>query len=141
MVPNDIGLTVFGFVGALAGLFIGALVGAVILRAAAKWAEKMEIPFWSAVGTVLVYTLADLAIGMVVALLAGVMGDKPKHSMVHGLVGPVAFLLQSAVISGRHNVTFGKGIKISIFMWLVTLLIGLAVAIITVGVISVMPRF
>ena len=112
-----------------------------ILRAAAKWAEKMEIPFWSAVGTVLVYSLANLAIGSVVALLAGVMGAGPKHAMLQGLAAPVGFLLQSAVISGRHNVAFGKGIKISIFMWLVTLLIGIAVAVVTIGVIAVMPRF
>jgi len=141
MVSHETVVTVVCFVGGLVGLFIGVLVGAVILRAAAKWAEKLDLPFWSSVATVLIYSLGGCAIGFVAALLAGVMGDGPKHQMLEGLVAPAGFLLQSAVISGRHKLSFGKGIKISIFMWLVTLLTGIAVAVVTIGLLSVMPRF
>jgi hypothetical protein len=141
MISDDIVMTVVRVLGTLLFLSIGVLLGAVILRAAAKWAEKMDLPFWSSVGTVFIYSLASCAIGSVVALLVGEMGDGPRQRMLEGLVAPAGFLVQSAVISGRHKLSFGKGIKISIFMWLVTLLIGIAVAVVTIGVFSVMPRF
>jgi hypothetical protein len=141
MISHDIVMTVVSVLAALVILSLGVLVGAVILRAAAKWAEKLDLPFWSSAETVLIYTLGGCALGFGVALLAGVMGEGPKHRMLEGLVAPAGFLLQSAVISGRHKLSFGKGIKISIFMWLVSLLIGIGVAVVTIGLMAVMPRF
>ncbi len=141
MVSENILVSLVAFVGAGLVLFGVVLVGAVILRAAAKWAERLDLAFWPSVVTVVAYTAANVALGLVVAALAGMIGPGPKHGMLQGLATPVGFLLQSAVISGRHHVSFLKGIKISFFMWLVTVLLGIAIAVVTIGVIAVMPRF
>jgi hypothetical protein len=141
MNPNEIGMTVLGVSGALVALSILVLVGAVLLRAAAKWAERLDLPFWSSVETVSIYTLGGCALGFVMAYLASLVGDVPKQHVLQGTVAPLGFLLQSAVISGRHRVSFGKGIKISIFMMLVSLLVGIAVGVVTIGIFSVMPSF
>ncbi len=141
MNASEFGITLVGGLGTLLLLAIAVLFGTVILRAAAKWAEKLDLPFWPSAKTVLLYTLGGSALGAVVALLAGLAGDGAKHRLIEGLMAPAAFLLQSAVISSRHQLSFGKGIKISIFMWLVCFLVGVAVAIVTIGIMSVMPAF
>ncbi len=138
---SEIGLGVGAVLGILMFLAVAVLIGAVILRAAAKWAERLDLPFWSSAQTVLLYTLGGSVLGVSVAFLADKLGAGGHHHVVRGLLGPAGFFLQSVIISSRHHLSLGKGIKISIFMWLVGLIIGIGVAIATIGILSVMPSF
>jgi hypothetical protein len=141
MIEQSIVMTIVCVLGVLIAMGAAVALGAMILRAAAKWAEKIDLPFWSAAGTVLLSTLASYAIAFVLGLIFGTAAENSDHRVAHGLVAPLGFFAQSAIISGRHQLSFGKGIKISIFMWLVCVLIGIAVALVVAGILLVMPRF
>ncbi len=138
---SEIGLGVAAVLGTLIFLAAAVLIGAVMLRAAAKWAERLDLSFWSSAQTVLLYTLSGCVLGVTVAFLADKIGAGTHPHMIRGLLGPAGFMLQSVIISSRHHLSLGKGIKISIFMWLVGLIIGIGVAVLTVGFMSVMPSF
>lgn len=125
----------------LAGLFLSVLLGAVVLRATAKRTENLDLPFWPTMGTVMVYSLANFGLGLIVAMLVGLAESAAKQTLLKGIAVPVGLLFQSAIISGRHHVTLAKGIKISVFMWLVIVVIGFAVAVPTLSLRCVMPRF
>lgn len=124
----------------LAGLFLSFLLGALVLRAIAKRTENLDLPFWPSMGTVMVYSLANFGLGLIVAMLVGLADGAAKQTLLKGVAVPVGLLFQSAIISGRHHVTLAKGIKISILMWLVILVIALAVAVSTFSLRCVMPR-
>jgi hypothetical protein len=124
----------------LVGLFLSVLLGTVALRAAAKRTANLDLPFWPSMGTVMVYSLADFGLGLIVAMLVGLAESGPKQALLKGAAVPVGLFFQSAIISGRHRLTLGKGIKISILMWLVILVIGTVVAASTIGLRCAMPR-
>jgi hypothetical protein len=140
MVERD-SLTIVACIGlTLTGLLLSVLLGAVVLRAAAKRTSNIDLPFWPSMGTVMVYSLANFGLGLIAALLASMAESGAQQTLLKGAVVPVGLLFQSAIISGRHHVTLGKGIKISILMWLVILLIGAVVAASTIGLRSALPR-
>ena len=65
MAPEQAGALIGTIIGGLIGLALGSLVGAVILRAAAQWAEKLDIPFGSAYVTVLLSAFVNYVIGFI----------------------------------------------------------------------------
>jgi hypothetical protein len=110
---------------------IGSLIGAVILRAAAKWAENLEFPFGAAYTTVLLTHLINFAIGLPIGFVLGASGaGKGAELAMQVILLPVGFLIQSAMISSRHNLPFAKGAKIAGFM----LLIGLLIVVVVYGI-------
>jgi hypothetical protein len=141
MVEHNSG-TIVACIGlTLVGLFLSVLLGTVALRAAAKRTANLDLPFWPSMGTVMVYSLADFGLGLIVAMLVGIAESGPKQALLKGAAVPVGLLFQSAIISGRHRVTLGKSVKISILMWLVILVIGFAVAVPTLSLRCMRPRF
>lgn len=105
---------------------IGSLIGAIFLRAAAKWAENLEFPFGAAYTTVLLTCLINLAIGLTLGLVLDACdaGKGAELAMLVILL-PMGFLIQSCMISDRHNLPLAKGLKIAGFMLLINLLIGI----------------
>jgi hypothetical protein len=124
----------------LVGLFLSVLLGTVALRAAAKRTANVDLPFWPSMGTVMVYLMADFGLGLIVAMLVGAAESGAKQALLKGAAVPLGLFFQSAIISGRHHVTLRKGIRISMLMWVVILVIGVAVAVPTLSLRSVMPR-
>jgi CBS domain containing-hemolysin-like protein len=125
----------------LAGLLLSLVLGAVALRAAAKRTADLNLPFWPSMGTVMVYSLADFGLALIVAMLVGMAESGPKQTLLQAAAIPTGLLFQSAIISGRHQVSLGKGLKISILMWLVILTIALVVAVPTLGLHRIRPHF
>jgi hypothetical protein len=125
----------------LAGLLLSLVLGAVALRAAAKRTAGLNLPFWPSMGTVMAYSLADFGLALIVAMLVGVLEGGLKQTLLQAAAVPTGLLFQSAIISGRHQVSLGKGLKISILMWLVILTVALVMAVPTLGLHRIRPRF
>ena len=137
------GETAIGFLfGLVFGLAIGGTIGAVVLRAAASWAEGIDIPFGSAFATAVIAGFVNALIGGVAGFAYGLAtaapGQPPNLLPLQIVLFPVGILVQSAVISQRHSLTFGKGFKISLFMLLIAIIIGIVVAAVVFGVMALM---
>lgn len=121
MRPEAIGGLLCGMVFSAS---IGSLIGSIILRAAAKWAENLDFPFGEAYATVLFTFLINIAIGVPIGFIVGASGGgRSAELAMQAFLLPVGFLVQSGMISSRHNLPFAKGLKIAGFMYLISLLI------------------
>jgi hypothetical protein len=110
----------------IVALFIGSLVSAIILRAAAHWAIKLEIEFWSAFGTVFFAGLVNCTIGFVVGAL---VGPENPSALLLGELGMlfVNFLVLTIFVSVRHTLPSGKAMKVVAYMYGISILIGVLI--------------
>ena len=118
-------------IGMFIGCFIWSLIGAVILRAAAKWVQKLEVGFGNAYVTVLLSAIANLVLGAIVGFGVGAATQSMDAvNAVSLLMMPVGFLIQSGIISSRLQIPFGRGCLVSLAM------IGVAIGIfLVVGIV------
>jgi hypothetical protein len=100
------------------GSVIGSLIAAIVLRAAAKWVEKREVPYGQAYVTVLLPSL----ISGVLVLIVSYFGGSAT------LVLPVGFLILSGFISSRLEIPFGSACLVALAM----VAIGIGIALIVV---------
>jgi hypothetical protein len=129
-----IGLAI-GLAVILLVLTLVLFIGAVILRVAANWAVNQEIPLGSAMVTTLLNGVANFLMGIPVAVLLGASNaGKEGELAARILMMPLSFIVLAALISGRHNMSFGKGAWVAFFMYLISILIGIAVAVIVIAV-------
>ena len=99
------------------GCFVWSLVGAVTLRAAAKWVQKLEVGFGNAYVTVLLSALANLALGCVIGFAVAVThGTASQLLTVIAIALPVGFLVQSGIVSSRLQIPFARGCLVSLAM-------------------------
>jgi hypothetical protein len=125
-------------VGALAGAALGSLIAAVILRLAAQWALKKEVTLGNAYLTVLIAWGINLVIWFFLAMLAtGIGGSDATLGYIELVLIPVAFLIQSAIIAPRLQVTFRDACGLSIVMMVIAFVTFGAIAIIAGGIASV----
>ena len=117
--PNAIAaaLTLYVFIG----LPVGTLVQAILLRAAAKWAERMEIRFGDACRTMFFSILVSLFVGFITGVVYGVSGAVKYYGQLpmQIVLLPLLILIQARIISIAHTLTFRKGLKIALFMLLI----------------------
>ncbi len=123
-------------VGTLVGLAIGSaiisLIGAFILKVAANWAEGLDLDYGDAFGTVFFSYLINSGLGFTTGAAFGT-GDQQKDLPMNIILLGASFLVQASMISLRHEMSFLRGAKVSLFMYLVSLVI----VIVFVGVILV----
>ena len=121
-------------IGSFIGCFIWSLIGAVILRAAAKWVQNLEVGFGNAYVTVLLSALANLGLGCVIGIAVGIVGRPAATEETLVLIAasalPVGFLIQSRIVSSRLQIPFGRGCLVSLAMIGVTIGISLVVGLI-----------
>jgi hypothetical protein len=92
-----------------AGALVGSLVGAILLRAGAEFAENLQIKFGDAFLTVFLATMANGTVAFVIGVAYAAAVPPPEFRKVAFIAFyPVAFLIQSAVISARHNLTYWR---------------------------------
>ena len=107
------------------------LIGAIFLRLAASWIAKEDIPYGSAFGTVVIATILNYAIGFAVGFLAaGAGATEESFPLIQLAMLPVGILIQSAVISARHAISFGKSLLISLVMMAIMFVIVLIVVVV-----------
>ena len=111
-------------VGFIIGLPIVAavvsLLTAVVLRAAAYMVSGDHLPYGEAYGTMFLSYIANGAIGFVFALALQSMTEPADGTNPLSLLMlPIAFFVQSGIISTRHETEFGPACLISLAVWLI----------------------
>jgi len=115
----------------LGGALILSLLGGVFLRAAAKWAENLDLTYGSACKTALLPYLINFGVGLTTGFaLATSAAGRDSQQVLQLLSLPLGFLIQTAMISWRHSLTFGKALEVSCLM----AIIGVLFFIVTAGV-------
>ncbi|MGD9855563.1 MAG: hypothetical protein AB7U20_11505 [Planctomycetaceae bacterium] len=123
---ESVGLIVVLLLGGGLGFWFYSLIGAVFLRAAAHWAEKLEIPFGAARTTVLLSLLIAFAIGLPVAFMFSAIGLGEWTTQV--FVVAVQFVALSMIIAKREKLSFSKAARIAGCMMVIGLSIGILIA-------------
>jgi len=105
--------------------FVGSLLAAMVLRAAAHWALRLEIEFWSAFETVFFAGLVNGAIGFAAGFaMRAAFRDRPDLLLYGQLAMLVVnFLVLSVVIRWRQELSFRQSLKVTLHMYLILLLI------------------
>jgi hypothetical protein len=136
MGANEAGTIVGMIIGGLIGLAVGSLISAILLRAAAHWMKKIDIPFGSAYGTMFSAGLVNMVIAFVLGLAVGaVSGGKPGSLLgLQVALFLISFLIQAAFISSRHAMSFSDAILIEAGMFLIALAIGLILGIVVFAI-------
>jgi hypothetical protein len=121
----------FGMIiGMLMGTLIGSLPGAIILRVAAKWVQKMEVPFGNAYITILLANIVIFMVGLTVR--TGMQSQEAANTTSLSIfMLPVSFLIQSAFVNARIKIPFGRACLVSLAM------IGIGLAIILIVAVPV----
>jgi hypothetical protein len=131
-------------IGLIIGIALGTLFGAVILRAAAHWAVKIEVPFWRACRISLLNAGIGFGINFAIGILVGMASGPVEPGQVAHVPWPiylvtfvlsffVASLIYGALIKTEDHqrpIGFGKGARVA----LMTYAIGLGIAIVMLGV-------
>jgi len=106
-------------IAAATWLFVGSLIGAVLLRATAQWVMKLKIEFWSAYGTVFYANLVNLGIAFVTGVTLRV--GLPKYPGVFvlaelGLVF-VYFLVTTVFVRTWQKMTLLHAMLVCLCMY------------------------
>lgn len=123
------------FVVMIFQVLIGSLIGAIFLRAAAQLANRMEIPFGKAYGTVAISMIIQILIAFPVGFVLGATGmDRGMLQAVTLSFVLFGILINAGVISSRHELTYMKAFKIAMVMFLLAAviigcLVGLGIAV------------
>jgi uncharacterized protein YacL len=117
-------------IGQLIGAVIGSLITAIVLRAAAKWVQKIEVPYGQAYVTVLFPNLINVVLGSIVGYAVGSATQSMEAVNVTALLMiPVGFLIQSGFISSRLEIPFNRACLVVLTMAAIGIAIGIIVAI------------
>lgn len=114
---------------------IGSLIGAVLLRAAAKWIASLEIGFGKAYSTVL--TAPIISVGAVGGLLALAGPADVAIPAMRIICLPVPFLIQAGVINWRFSLTFSKALLITLVMLATYIAIIIVAGLIFFGIVQI----
>jgi len=100
---------------------IGCLIGTIILRAAAQWVQKMDVPFRIAFVTILVSGIVNILMGInCIGAVIFNSGSGPLSQMIETLawilIWPVGFLIQSSFVHLFLKIPFGRACLISLSM-------------------------
>jgi hypothetical protein len=131
MAAEQTGMLVGMLCGGIIGTLIGSLIGAIILRAAVKWVKKLDIPFGSAYVTMLIAGFINYFLGFVVGAVVGMAAHGNESALIVMQLGllPLGFLIQAAIISARHAMSFGSAVLVELAMMLITLIIGVIIGV------------
>jgi hypothetical protein len=141
------GAAAIGFlIGAIIGMAIFALIGAIILRAAISLYNRMtsnsvpEPSFGSAYLIVfaagIVNAIVQFAMGFMLGMTGAAGGDDTTTgNVIVQLIGiPVSLVVMAAMISSMLPTTFGRAFLITLLYLLIGIAIGIIIALIFVAI-------
>lgn len=120
----------------LAWVFLGSLIGALMLRPLAARLAAKQISFGSAYLTLVIAGVIHAIIAAIV-FLTFTHAQRPPLQLMAAL-HITNFLIVSGVIGYRHQLPFRTGLRITLFMLLIVLAVA---AVITIGVLLWMRVF
>jgi ABC-type glycerol-3-phosphate transport system permease component len=106
----------------LAVMLVIASLSAALLKVGARIIDGETLAFSSALWTIIIAMLANLVIG---GLVSAALGSDLIGAVIS--IG-VSLCIYAAVISKRHDISFGKSVLISLFITVVSAVIAVAVA-------------
>ncbi len=113
---------------------VSSLIGALILRLAAKWVALVEVPYFRAYFTLVIAAVISVAIELPVGYVAALLG---ADELVAGILGlalvPVHYLVQTLVIRWRLELTFSESLLVGLVMIGITIVLALIIVGILVG--------
>ncbi len=113
---------------------ISSLIGALILRLAARWVALVEVPYFRAYFTLVIAAVISVAIELPVGYVAVLLG---ADELVAGILGlalvPVHYLVQTLVIRWRLELTFSESLLVGLVMIGITIVLALIIVGILVG--------
>ena len=116
-------------IGSIIQIVIFSLLGAVFLRAAAKWVLKREVNYSTAYVTVLLAGLANTIIGFLLdkVIASSNMANNSHQSEILFVssILPVSILVFGAIIAHRLSVNFKNGLLTALVM--ISMVIGISV--------------
>lgn len=105
-------------IGAPIGAVIGSLIGAFILRAAAHWALGQDVAYGDAFVAMFLASVVNFALGLGAGFAYGVItGSEEGSGMLSLIMLPIAFCVQSGVISSKLETDFGSACKVTLTMY------------------------
>ncbi len=117
---------------------ISSLIGALILRLAAKWVALVEVPYFRAYFTLVIAAVISVAIELPVGYVAALLG---ADELVAGILGlalvPVHYLVQTLVIRWRLELTFSESLLVGLVMIGITIVLALIIVGILVGLLLI----
>jgi hypothetical protein len=117
---------------------ISSVITALVLRAAAYLVCGEHLPYGDAYGTMFFSYLANGVIGFVYTLIMQSMEQPTDGSNpLSFLMLPIGFLVQSGIISARHEMDFGPACLISLAIGLIffAIILVIVIACLTLGVV------
>ncbi|MGO9110889.1 MAG: hypothetical protein ACLP9L_16835 [Thermoguttaceae bacterium] len=116
-------------------MLIGSAIAAVFLKTAARWVEKVDVSFSSSFVTMFLAGVVNAVLGFAVGLMARMGTQVPEAAqMASWLMLPTGFVVQSAFVSNRIAIPFGRACLISLVMIGMVLAIVLALAAFAVAI-------
>jgi len=117
-------------VAQLIGIAIGSLFTAIILRAAAQWVQKVDVPQGEAYIISLMFNLCNwVVIGILVLAVARGTQSMTATLTASILSIPIAFLVMAGFIRSGLEIEFGRACLISLVMVAISVAIGLLIGI------------
>lgn len=118
---------------------LGLLIGAIIHRAAAAWVTKIHVPMGSAMLTVFLCHVANLAVGFAIGGVVGVllaeMDERTLNLVIKLAALPFGLLAQGAIVGARLKVGLGWGTLVVLAQLAIVLAIALCVGAFVIGLI------
>lgn len=124
----------------LGGVIIVSLLGAVSIRAAAKWTGSADVTFGKACGTVLIACIIVLGIEVLCLLMAGLLGNGDAViSLVRISLAPVGPCILLGVLGWRLSLTLGRALLVTLLAALIGAAIVIVATVLGVGVAWIVP--
>ena len=122
----------------LIAIAISSLIGALILRLAAKWVARVEVPYFRAYFTLVIAAVISVAIELSVGYGAVLLGADELAVGILGLVlVPVQDLMQALVIRWRLELTFSESLLVCLAMIGITIVLALIIVGILVAILLI----
>jgi len=113
---------------AVIGIPIVSLLSAVFLRMATRWAVKFGIPYWTAYKITLIASVVCAPIGFgMQAVLASAPGSNLLALVVNFFVAAAFYDQMIKQPESGESIGFGKGLLISFYLVLISLVVGLII--------------
>jgi hypothetical protein len=117
MMDNEIESICFQLYIQIVSVFITSLLGALFLRIAFRWVEEDDITYGTAYITTLIIGLLNTIFSFVIIIIVG-SNTRSSNAIILTwiILIPFEFMISSAIIAKRTEISFGKACRVALIM-------------------------